>query len=145
MTLFHLHYSGKISKAEFRTAGDKPICEVSLCKKVPARGQDAERFDWLKVTIWSPPEWAVARLVKGNYITGHGDLSLRPYEKDGVKNKSMEVRSGSFDFEVETLADRDSDIAPAARPAAPSRPLPTRGGDETEAPPFHRSELEYVA
>lgn len=141
MTILKLQFAGKITKAEHRKAGDKPICEVSICKKVPARGQDEERFDWVKVTIWSPPEWAVPRLVKGNYITGSGDLALRPYEKDGVKKYSMEVRCNSFDFEVEEMAARASDtttdIAPVPkRPAVPS-------GASDDQPPFTRSDLEF--
>lgn len=136
MTILKLQFAGKIIKAEHRKAGDKPICEVSLCKKVPARGQAEERFDWVKVTIWSPPEWAVPRLVKGNYISGSGDLALRPYEKDGLKKYSMEVRCNSFDFEVEVMAERTaSDPAPDIAPA-PKRPAPVAGagaGDD-EAP-----------
>ena len=135
MTILKLQFAGKISKAEHRTAGDKPICEVSICKKVPARGKDEERFDWVKVTIWSPPEWAVKRLAKGNYISGSGDLALRPYEKDGVKKYSMEVRCNSFDFEVEEMAERTHDAAPDIAPAQ-KRPAAVAGGNDDSNPPF---------
>jgi single-stranded DNA-binding protein len=142
MTILKLQFAGKISKAEHRKAGDKPICEVSICKKVPARGQDAERFDWVRVTIWQPPEWAVQRLVKGNYISGSGDLALRPYEKEGVKKYNMEVRCNSFDFEVEELAERTADHAPDIAPA-PRRPVAVAGASAgDDEPPFSRSDLE---
>ena len=87
----------------------------------------------MKVTIWSPPEWALQRLAKGSYISGSGDLCLRPYEKEGVKKYSMEVRCNSFDFEVETLADREQvpDIA-----TAPRRPAPVAAGNDDSNPPF---------
>ena len=139
MTILKLQFAGKIIKAEHRMAGDKPVCEVSICKKVPARGKDEERFDWVKVTIWSPPEWAVPRLAKGSYISGAGDMTMRPYEKDGVKKYSLEVRCNSFDFEVEEMAARpanDGDVAPAA--AAPRRPALVAQGASggADEPPF---------
>jgi single-stranded DNA-binding protein len=137
MTILKLNYAGRIHKAEHKTAGDKQICEVSICKKVPARGKDEERFDWVRVTIWGPPEWAVPKLAKGNYISGSGDLTMRPYEKDGVKKNSLEVRCGSFDFEVEELAVRTETPADVAPVAAPRRPAPVAGGyDDSNQPPF---------
>ena len=137
MTILKLNYAGRIHKAEHKTAGDKQICEVSICKKVPARGQDAERFDWVRITIWSPPEWSVARLAKDNFISGSGDLTMRPYEKDGVKKYSLEVRCSSFDFEVEQLAARTDTTAEVAPVAAPKRPAPLAGGyDDSNQPPF---------
>jgi len=135
MTRLNLQFSGRIHKAEHKTAGDKQICEVSICKKVPARGKDEERFDWVRVTIWGPPEWAVPKLAKGNYISGSGDLTMRPYEKDGVKKNSLEVRCGSFDFEVEELAVRTETPADVAPVAAPRRPAPVVAAGDDE-PPF---------
>ena len=136
MTILKLNYAGRIHKAEHKTAGDKQICEVSLCKKVPARGKDEERFDWVRVTIWGPPEWAVPKLAKGNYISGSGDLTMRPYEKDGVKKNSLEVRCGSFDFEVEELAVRTETPADVAPVAAPRRPAPVVAAGDDQEPPF---------
>lgn len=137
MTILRLNYAGRIIKAEHKEAAGKSICEVSICKKVPAKGQDPERFDWVRITIWQPPEWAAPRLVKGNYISGSGDLTMRPYDKDGVKKYSLEVRCGSYDFEAEELAVREpADATPRATPA-PIRPAmgstPHNGTDD-EAP-----------
>lgn len=133
MTILKNMFCGKIIKAEHKTAGEKQICEVSLCKKVSARGKDPEYFDWVRVTIWTPPEWAIPRLVKGNYISGIGDMTMRPYEKDGVKKYSLEVRCSSYDFEVEELAERTTD-APVA--AAPVRAAATRKPIADDEPPF---------
>lgn len=138
MSILRLQYSGRITKAEHKEAAGKPICEVSICKKVPAKGQDPERFDWVRITIWQPPEWAAPRLIKGNYISGSGDLTMRPYDKDGVKKYSLEVRCGSYDFEVEELAARESaDVIHRAAPA-PIRPAmgsaPKNGNDDDEVP-----------
>lgn len=136
MTQLKLFFSGKITKAEHKTAGDKKICEVSICKKVPARGKDEERFDWVKVTLWSPPEWALPRLAKGSYISGSGDMTMRPYEKDGVKKYSLEVRCNSFDFEVEELAARTADDTAATPSNAPRQPAPAAYDDGANLPPF---------
>jgi single-stranded DNA-binding protein len=136
MTILKLQFSGRIHKADHKTAGDKQICEVSICKKVPARGKYEERFDWVRVTIWGPPEWAVPKLAKGNYISGSGDMTMLPYEKDGVKKYTLEVRCGSYDFEVEALAGRaadDSDVAPAPRRPAAVAQGASASDDE---PPF---------
>lgn len=133
MTILKLQFAGKIHKAEHKQAGDKSICEVSICKKVPAKGQDAERFDWVRITIWTPPDWAIARLAKGNYISGSGEMTMRPYEKDGVKKYSLEVRCGSYDFEVEELAER-GESAPQADPP-PRRPVASPI-DDSNPPPF---------
>jgi len=123
MTLLKLSFAGKAMKVEHKMAGDKPIIEVSLCRKQKGRGSDPETFCWIRVTIWQPPEF-MSRLAKGMFIGGVGELSTRSYEKDGQKHTSLEVRCGSFDVEI----GGDDAGAPAmdqsARPvsAAPRKP-----------------------
>jgi hypothetical protein len=126
-----LSFAGEIKKADHKMAGDKPIVEISLCKKFKER--DAEdSFTWIRITLWQPAEFQVAKLVKGSFIAGSGEFKLRSYMKDGVKGHSVEVRCSSYDIEV-------SDGQPAVLVAAAPRPTPKPtarpdlGNDE---PPF---------
>ena len=136
MTIMRLTFAGTITKAEPKMAGDKPIVEVSLCKKHKSKGEDT--FTWIRVTIWQPAEFQVAKLVKGNFIAGHGDVQLRSYEHNGEKRSSLEVRCTSFDVEVAAQEVRGETAA-----AAPSRsPLSTPSSAPVDEPPFQRSELE---
>lgn len=128
MSLYRLTFAGKAMKVEHKMAGDKPIIEVSLCRKQKGRGNDPETFCWIRVTIWQPPEF-MSRLAKGMFIGGTGELSTRSYEKDGQKHTSLEVRCGSFDVEIGGDS-TDAEAAPA--PSAPRKPV--HRADDSEIP-----------
>ena len=123
MTIARITFAGQIKKSEPKNVGGKPLIEVSICKKQKGRNGAEDTFLWLRISCWEPAEFQVSKLVKGAFIAGSGDLSTRAWtDKDGKNQVSLELRCGSFDFEVETLADRTEaapDIAPAPRrPAA---------------------------
>jgi single-stranded DNA-binding protein len=136
VTLMRLFFSGQIKKAEHRDAGGKPLVEVSICKKHKGRNGAEDTFTWAKVTIWEPAEFQVGRLVKGALISGSGDVQLRSYTaKDGSKGTSLEVRSSSFDVEVEA----SGEAAPSAPPAHAHAPVAARASAPAPAddePPF---------
>jgi single-stranded DNA-binding protein len=139
VTIMRLTFAGTITKAEPKMAGDKPIVEVSLCKKHKSKGEDT--FTWIRVTIWQPAEFQVAKLVKGNFIAGQGDVQLRSYEHNGEKRSSLEVRCTSFDVEVAAQEVRgETAQAPAAKPSQPAYTAPVSDSE----PPFNRSELEAM-
>jgi single-stranded DNA-binding protein len=130
MTLARISFAGQIKKAEPKTAGGKTLIEVSVCKKQKGRNGAEDTFLWLRVNCWEPAEFQLERLVKGAFIAGSGDLSTRAWtDKDGKNQVSLEVRCSSFDFEVETGADREA--APAPRPASRSV---ASAVDDTEVP-----------
>lgn len=140
MSIFRLIFAGQIKKCEHRTAGQKPIVEVSLCRKI-SKKDEPEVWNWIKVTVWEPAEYQVAKLRKGAFIAGSGEFKLRSYEKDGVKGSSAEVSCRSFDIEVSdgevTGEATDIHTSASATPRAPIAPRPpaaaSAGDDE---PPF---------
>lgn len=133
MTVFRLAFAGQIKKVEHRTAGDKPLAEVSVCRKNRGRQGEPEAFTWVRVTIWEPADFQVAKLVKGAFVAGTGDMSARSFDgKDGAKMHSIEVRCSSFDVEVSDGAAEEG-TAPAPRRAPAAKPAPATTDDE---PPF---------
>lgn len=121
----------KIQKAEFRQAGEKSICEVSVCEKKYNKDKNAEpEFDWLRLQIWEPPEWMVSKLKKGNFISAMGAFSTRKFkDKEGNDKTSMECRCDTRSVSVVEVGGAEAAAAPAPRrPAAPS--------EDDGAPPF---------
>lgn len=101
MTILRMQFAGEIKKAEHKTVGDKPIVEVSLCKKHKGRNGAEDTFSWVRVTIWQPADFQSPKLVKGAFIAGSGDVELRSFvNKDNVKQQSLECRCTSFDVEI---------------------------------------------
>ena len=134
MSTFKLMFAGEIKKVEIRQAGAKPIAEVSLCNKNRAKQGDPDTFTWVRATIWSPPDWMTGKLVKGAFIAGCGDFSLRSFEKDGVKRQSAEINCQGFDV---TVGGSSSDAAPADNYAPrPSVPSPSSSVGLDDEPPF---------
>jgi single-stranded DNA-binding protein len=137
MTIMRVSFAGTIMKAEHKQAGTKPICEVSLCKKHKGRNGAEDSFTWLRVSLWEPAEFQVAKLVKGNFIAGSGDLQLRSFEHKGEKRQSLECRCTSFDVEVsdggKAISDGDTAILPPTAAAAVAR---EKAQDNNEEIPF---------
>ena len=142
MTIFRISFAGEIKKADHRTAGGKALVEFSLCKKNRTKQGEQESFTWIKVTLWEPADWMAAKLVKGAFVAGSGDMSTRSYEKDGEKKTSIEVRCTGFD--VELPRDGQSADAPAPPPRSVPR-TPAGGGGVDDEPLFARSEQEMMA
>jgi single-stranded DNA-binding protein len=128
-----INFSGKIQKAEFRQAGEKSVCQVSVCEKKYNKDKNAEpEYDWIEASIWEPPEFMVAKLKKGNFITFSGSFSTRKYtDKAGVEKKNMECRCDTRNVTVvdagffgEREAPKQAFMDPPAgmtrRPAAPA-------------------------
>lgn len=134
MSVFRMTFAAPVTKVEFKTVGDKALAEVSVCKKNRAKEGQEPTFSWLRISVWQPPAWMSAKLVKGAMIAGTGEFTLRSYEKDGQKRQSAEVNCQSFDVEVSGGA-TDSDAALAPASAAPQRPAPSPTSAEDE-PPF---------
>jgi len=134
MSTFKLFFAGEIKKVEIRQAGGKPIAEVSLCNKNRAKQGDPDTFTWVCATIWSPPDWMTGKLVKGAFIAGCGDFSLRSFEKDGVKRQSAEINCQGFDV---TVGGSSSDAAPAESYAPrPTVPTAHTAINDDDSPPF---------
>lgn len=93
-------------------AGDKQILELSICKKNYAKAGDEATFTWVNVTVWQPPAWMATKAVKGAFVAGSGEFTLRTYESNGVKKQSADVRATSFDIEIGGEAGEASEQAP---------------------------------
>lgn len=140
MPIARLTFAGEIKKSEHKIVGGKPLVEASICRKQKGRDGAEDTFMWLRIAIWSPAEFQTAKLVKGAFIAGSGELSTRAFtDKDGKNQVSLEVRCTSFDVEVIGGEQRD-DAPPAPRRPAPASP---KAGDDSE-PPFNRSEYERL-
>lgn len=140
MTILRLTFAGQIKKAEHKTAGGKPLVEVSICKKNRTKQGEPDAFTWARIALWEPAEFQVGKLLKGAFIAGTGELTLRSYiDKDGAKASSMEVSCRSFDVEVSagegdqpTRTDR-----PTAATTAPTRSAaPAAAAGTNDEPPF---------
>lgn len=119
MTTFRLNFAGFVTKAEHRNAGSKPIIELSICKKNKVKEGEPDAYTWIKVTCWDAPQFLADKLVKGAFVAGSGDMTLRSYtNKDGAKAVSCEVRCTGWDLECAT---RDGATTPAATAPQPTR------------------------
>ncbi len=123
MTTLRLFFAGQIKKAETRMAGDTPILELSVCKKNYAKPGVEPTFTWINCTIFKPADFQVQKCIKGAFVAGCGEFTLRSYEGKDGKAVSADVRCGSFD--VECGSEADAAPAPAATPR--------------RAPPVHRT------
>lgn len=131
-------FAGKIQKAEFRQAGEKSVCEVSVCEKKYNKDKNAEpEYDWIQASIWEPPEFLVAKLKKGNFITFSGQFSTRKYtDKAGVEKKNMECRCDTRNVTVVDAGFFGERQSEASAPA-PRRPAADVGGGQgSDEPPF---------
>lgn len=135
MSVFRMSFAAPITKVDFKEVGGKSLAEVSICKKNRAKEGQEPTFSWLRVSIWAPPDWMAAKLVKGAMLAGTGEFTLRSYEKDGQKRQSAEVNSQSFDVEVSGGASESAPRAEAPAAAAPKKPAPVATSAEDE-PPF---------
>ncbi len=139
MTILRMSFAGKAMKVESKMAGDKPLLEVSLCKKVKGRNGGEDTFTWIRATIWQPPEFMVAKLVKGCFVAGSGEFTSRSFDGKEGKQTAMEVRCTSFDIEVGESVGGDGEAAPRpsvapSRASGPSRPAAAPLSDDE--PPF---------
>lgn len=139
-----INFAAKIQKAEFRQAGEKSICEVSVCEKKYNKDKSADpEYDWLRVTIWEPPEFLANKLKKGNFIAGSGIFSTRKYtDKAGVEKVSMECRADTRTVTVVDagfFGEREAQQEKAVPAPGPKRPAaPSGGGGDEDGPPFQR-------
>jgi hypothetical protein len=136
VTVLRLTFAGEIKRADIKSAGPKTVAEVSLCRKNYAKEGQPETFTWVRVSIWEPADWMLAKLVKGAFIAGSGEMSARSYQKDGADKTSIEIRCTGYDVELPREAHSQDREPPKPEPR---RPAPGGGDDE---PPFMRSELE---
>lgn len=129
MTTIHMHVSGYVMKAEHKQAGTKPIVELSFKKKHKGRNGQEDTFTWVRATVWEPADWQAPLLVKGAFVSVHGDVQLRSYvAKDGSKGASLELRAGSFDVEVHDPREAGAAAgAPAQQMAASAAPAASPG------------------
>lgn len=132
-----MHYAGFIKKVEFRQAGEKSICEVSVCEKKYNKDKNAEpEFDWVRATIWEPNEYLMPKLKKGNAIVFSGRFSTRKYkDKEGNDKTSMEVKVN--DVQVFEVAGAEAPSAPAPAPRRPAAQA-VGGTEVADEPPFQR-------
>ncbi len=100
MTILRIAFAGEIKKADHKQINGKAMVEVSLCKKHKGRNGAEDSFTWIRVAIWEPAEFQLAKLTKGTFIAGSGDFQHRSYEKDGKTGHSCDVRCTSFDVEI---------------------------------------------
>jgi single-stranded DNA-binding protein len=138
MTIFRLTFAGEIKKADTKSVGGKSLVELSICKKNRTKDGDPESYTWLRIGLWEPAQFQIPKLVKGSFIAGSGELTLRSYEGKDGKATSLECRCSSFDVEVSDGSAKSGPIEHhAAKPydsqqnrSEPHRiPLPAAGAD----------------
>jgi single-stranded DNA-binding protein len=137
MTSLCLHFSGHVKRADFKNIGGKAAVEISLCRKNYTKQGDEPTFTWVSALVWEPKEWQAPKLVKGAFVSGRGELTLRSYEKDGQKRTSAEVRCSSFEIEIAGEDPGTAQAAPVAAAAAPRKPVAAPADDADSEPPFN--------
>lgn len=134
MTIFKAQFAGEIKKADIKTIGGKTLVEVSICKKNRTKDGEPEAFTWLRVGIWEPAAFQLPKLVKGAFIAGCGDMTLRSYEGKDGKASSLECRCTSFDVEVSDGSPRGESPAIAHHAAKPYDSQANRAAPRVPAP-----------
>lgn len=130
---YRLHFAGEIRKSETKTLGGKQMVEVQLCQKNYAPKDQEPSFTWLRIAVWEPKDFTLAKLGVGMFIAGSGEFSLRSFmNKDGVKQQSAEVRCSNFDIDGPRQGEATAQAAPIAKPAPR---VPAAAADES-GPPF---------
>ncbi len=137
MTAFRLMFAGEIKTVETKNFNGIQFAELSLCKKNYAKQGVEPTFTWVRVSVREPADFLVAKLVKGAFIAGSGEMSARTYQdKDGKDKTSIDIRCTGFDVEMprgETVADSDGEQQTPQRSPARPRPAPVTSDQE---PPF---------
>ena len=97
----HVSLIGRVGASpELKTLeGGKTVCNFSIAtndriqNKVTLEWEDAPP-DWHRIVVWGKrAESAAKNLTKGDLIGVEGHLSVRPYERDGVKMISVQIIS----------------------------------------------------
>ena len=137
MTAFRLMFAGEIKTVEAKIFNETKFAELSLCKKNYAKPGVDPTFTWVRVSIREPADFLVAKLVKGAFIAGSGEMSSRTYQdKDGKDKTSIDIRCTGFDVEMprSDAAVEPEREAPAPQ-RGPARPRPAAADDDS-GPPF---------
>lgn len=135
MTVLRMTFAGEVKKADHKEVGGKKLVELSICKKNRGKAGEEDHFTWLRISLWEPADFQTPKLVKGAFIAGSGDATLRGYtDKDGHEKSSLECRCGSFDVEV-TGANVATE-SPAPRPARAAAPSVSPAATNDDEPPF---------
>jgi single-stranded DNA-binding protein len=137
MTAFRLMFAGEIKTVETKNFNGIQFAELSLCKKNYAKQGTDPTFTWVRVGIREPADFLVAKLVKGAFIAGSGEMSARTYQdKDGKDKTSIDIRCTGFDVEMprsEAAADFEGEQQIPQRSPARPRPAPATADQD---PPF---------
>ena len=95
----NFNFTGNLGQdAETRQAGQSTVCTFSVAVK--AGYGDREVTSWIRCNLWGKraegrlPEY----LKKGQQVAVSGELSVREWDKDGQKMKSVEVNVNSIDL-----------------------------------------------
>lgn len=144
MTIMKCQFAGEIKKSEIKDVAGKKLAELSICKKNSKKGE-ADSWLWLRISLWSPADFQIPKLVKGAFIAGSGDANVRSYvDKEGRERSSFEVSASSFDCEISDGSARQDAPAPAPVPAPSPRPRVDIGGGAGDEPPFARPLIAEV-
>ena len=84
--------------AEVRaTAGGTSVASWSVA--VTSGYGNNKATNWVRCNLWGKraESGLIQYLVKGQQVAVSGELSIREWEKDGVKNKSVEVNVSEID------------------------------------------------
>lgn len=75
----------------------KPVCNLWVATS--EKFGDQERTTWHSVVVWDKSAVACAKcLGKGSQVLVEGRISVREWEKDGAKQKAVEVVAERVDF-----------------------------------------------
>jgi single-strand DNA-binding protein len=94
----HITLIGRVGQdPTSREVGDAEVCNFSVAAGRKVKGEDVT--DWFNVSAWGKTgQLCQEHLAKGSQVAVIGGLEPRTYEKDGVKQTSLDVRASEVHF-----------------------------------------------
>ena len=114
--------------------GDRKVAKFSLAVNEFSKNEKGEKVTnttWFNCVAWDKSgETLATYLKKGQKVFIEGRLSIREYEKDQVKGKSIDVVVSNFVL----LGNKEEGSAPASAPAASAAPAAQSAPAPVSAP-----------
>lgn len=94
--LNQVHLIGRLGKdPEVKAVGDKKVCKFSVAtseKYKDKEGNKIEKSEWHNIVIWGNLADVCGQyLKKGSLVSLQGKITIKEYEKDGVKKYNTEI------------------------------------------------------
>ena len=129
---------GNVGKdPEIRTVGDSQVASFGVAvtdKWTDKSGERKEKTTWFNISVWQSGANGLVKSVvqpyvkKGSMVFIDGTPEIQEYEKDGVKQRSFNVRVGGPGSTLRLCGQPNGNGG--AKPAAAADPAPADNNDD---------------